>query len=200
MSEYIGDIYYNYGRSLYINMTNLCCNRCEFCIRNMADSLGSADSLWLKREPKYYELIEGLEEINLNSYDEIVFCGYGEPTERIDDLINLTKEIKSRANVMVRINTNGLGNLINGYDITPLLENVIDSVSVSLNATDAASYNDLCHPKFGLDAYPALIEFTQKVKKHVPDVRMSVVSVISTEDIKKCERIANDLGVKFRVR
>ena len=200
MQEYIGDIYYNYGRSLYINMTNLCCNRCEFCIRDMADSLGSADSLWLKREPTYKELVEGLNNVDLDSYDEVVFCGYGEPTERIDDLINLSAEIKSRADVIIRINTNGLGNLINGYDITPKLENIIDSVSVSLNAPDEVSYNELCHPKYGLDAYPAMIEFTKKVKKYVPDVRMSVVSVISTDDIKKCEKIAKDLDVKFRVR
>lgn len=200
MSEYIGDIYYNYGRSLYINMTNLCCNRCEFCIRDMADSLGSADSLWLKREPTYEELIEGLDGIGLKEYDEIVFCGYGEPTERIIDLINLTKEIKSRANVKVRINTNGLGNLINGYDITPLFKDLIDSVSVSLNTPDAVSYNELCHPKYGLKAFPAMIEFTKKVKKYVPDVRMSVVGVIDKKDIIKCEKIANDLEVKFRVR
>jgi TatD family-associated radical SAM protein len=166
----------------------------------MADSLGSADSLWLKREPTYEELIEGLDGIGLKEYDEIVFCGYGEPTERIIDLINLTKEIKSRANVKVRINTNGLGNLINGYDITPLFKGLIDSVSVSLNTPDAVSYNELCHPKYGLKAFPAMIEFTKKVKKYVPDVRMSVVGVIDKKDIIKCEKIANDLEVKFRVR
>ncbi|MBK5254088.1 MAG: TIGR04100 family radical SAM protein [Peptostreptococcaceae bacterium] len=200
MPEYIGDIYYDYGKSLYINMTNLCSNRCEFCIRDMSDSLGTANSLWLKREPTYEELVEGLAEVDLDAYEELVFCGYGEPTERIDDLINLTKEIKSRADVTVRINTNGLGNLINGYNISPKLEGVIDSVSVSLNTASAEAYNDLCHPEFGIKSYQAMLDFTKDVKKYVPDVRMSVVNVISTEEIEKCRKIAIDLGVKFRVR
>jgi TatD family-associated radical SAM protein len=166
----------------------------------MADSLGTANSLWLKREPTYEELVEGLAEVDLDAYKEVVFCGYGEPTERVEDLINLTKEIKSRADVIVRINTNGLGDLINGYKISPKLENVIDSVSVSLNTSNAEAYNDLCHPEFGIKSYQAMLDFTEEVKKYVPDVRMSVVSVISSKEIEECREIANQLDVKFMVR
>lgn len=160
--EYIGDVFYDYGGGLYVNMTNRCPCRCTFCIRDMVDSLGDADSLWLKREPSKEELLTKLAEQDLFAYDEIVFCGYGEPTERLDCLL---------------------------------------AISISLNAPTAEKYHELCRPKYGTAAFEEILRFTEEVKQYVPDVTMSVVGFsISQQDIEDCRKIAQDLGVKFRVR
>lgn len=200
LTEEIGDVLYDYGRGLYANITNRCPCRCEFCIRNMTDALGSADSLWLKREPTVEEVEKMLKDWDLSCYDELVFCGYGEPMERLDDLLEIAGYIKKNTNLTVRINTNGLSDLINGKETAPMLEGLIDAVSVSLNQSDAEKYNDLCHPEFGMDAYPAMLKFTEDVKKYVPRVAMSVVGVIPTSDIEKCRKITEKLEVPFRVR
>ncbi|NLD10558.1 TIGR04100 family radical SAM protein [Aminicella lysinilytica] len=200
LTEEIGDVLYDYGRGLYANITNRCPCRCEFCIRNMTDALGSADSLWLKREPTVEEVEKMLKDWDLSCYDELVFCGYGEPMERLDDLLEIAGYIKKNTNLTVRINTNGLSDLINGKETAPRLEGLIDAVSVSLNQSDAEKYNDLCHPEFGMDAYPAMLKFTEDVKKYVPRVAMSVVGVIPTSDIEKCRKITEKLEVPFRVR
>ena len=166
----------------------------------MTDSLGSADSLWLKREPTVEEVIAMLKEWDLNAYEELVFCGYGEPTERLDDLLAIAGYVKENTDLSVRINTNGLSDLINGKETCPMLEGIIDSVSVSLNQSDAEKYTELCHPKFGPAAYDAMLKFTKDVQRYVPHVAMSVVGVIPVEDIEKCREIAAGLGVPFRVR
>ena len=200
LQEEIGEVLYDFGSGLYANITNRCPMRCEFCIRNMTEGLGTADSLWLKREPSVQEVIEMLGDWDLNAYDELVFCGYGEPTERLSDLLAIARYVKENTDLSVRINTNGLSDLINGKETAPLLEGVIDSVSISLNHSDAKKYAALCHPKFGEAAYSAMLDFTREVKKYVPHVAMSVVGVIPEEDIQKCREIAGELGVRFRVR
>ena len=200
MNEEIGDVFYDYGRGLYANITNRCPCRCQFCIRDMTDSLGSADSLWLKREPTVAEVIELLGQWDLTKYDELVFCGYGEPMERLEDLLEISKYIKKNTNLKIRINTNGLSDLIHGKKTAILLDGVIDSVSVSLNQSDSEKYEKLCHPEFGENAFPAIIEFTKDVKKYVPNVAMSIVNVIPDEDVIKCQEIARELGLNLKIR
>ncbi|MPN24779.1 hypothetical protein SDC9_172181 [bioreactor metagenome] len=198
-----GAIVYSYGNSLYINLTNKCPNRCEFCIRNFTDNLGNADNLWLQKEPTVEEVISRLkEEIceKKTNLDEIIFCGYGEPTERLQEIIEISKEIKKFTKKPIRINTNGMSDLIHKKETAPLLEGVVDAVSVSLNAPSAEKYLDLCHPEFGIESFDAILKWTKDIKKYIPDVRMSVVDVIPKEDIQKCRKIAEELGVKFRVR
>lgn len=198
-----GAIVYSYGNSLYINLTNKCPNRCEFCIRNFTDNLGNADNLWLQKEPTVEEVISRLkEEIckKKTKLDEIIFCGYGEPTERLQEIIEISKEIKKFTEKPIRINTNGMSDLIHKKETAPLLEGVVDAVSVSLNAPSAEKYLDLCHPEFGIGSFDAILKWTKDIKKYIPDVRMSVVDVIPEEDIQKCRKIAEELGVKFRVR
>lgn len=200
--KYIGDVVYDYCTGLYINMTNKCPCRCDFCIRNMTDSLGGADSLWLSEEPSAEYVIQLLQDWNIKRYEEVVFCGYGEPTERIDTLLEISRWVKENTNLKVRINTNGLGNLINGERIESRLEGLIDAVSVSLNQSDAAKYDALCHPKYGLAAFPAILDFTKEVQKYVKDVTMSVVDCgdLTRDDINRCRDITRELGVKFRIR
>jgi len=211
--EYIGDVFYEYGTGLYANITNRCPDRCEFCIRYMTESLGTADSLWLRREPTMDEIKELLNEWDLNQFRELVFCGYGEPTERLSELLETAEYAKTlNPSIKVRINTNGLSDLINGCDTVKILGDaamkddpttkLIDALNVSLNAKGAEEYLALCHPKFGLESYDAMLDFAKRISAVIPDVTMSVVSgSIPYEDIDVCRHIAEDeVGVKFRVR
>ncbi len=200
--EYIGDVFYEYGGGLYANLTNKCPCRCEFCIRDMVGALGGADSLWLRREPTLEEIKELLGEWNLNEFDELVFCGYGEPTERLEDLLATARYAKSLSPALrVRINTNGLSDLINKRDTTEDLRGIIDAVSISLNAKGPEEYLALCHPRFGIDSFDAIIDYTRRVKEVVPDVTMSIVGgTIPRQDERPCREIAESLGVKFRIR
>ena len=203
--EYIGDVFYDYGGGLYANMTNKCPCRCAFCIRDMVDSLGDADSLWLKREPTMNELMEMLKEQDLEKYREIVFCGYGEPTERLDCLFKACDYVKNDpklgGRLKTRLNTNGLSDFINKRPTAKEFEGKLDAISISLNAPTPEKYLELCRPKFGIRSFDEILRFTQEVKEYVPDVTMSVVSgSISSQDIEDCRKIAENLGVKFRVR
>lgn len=200
--EYIGDVLYDYASGLYVNMTNRCPCRCEFCIRDMVDSLGDADSLWLKREPTVEEVKEMLGQWKLSNYTELVFCGYGEPMERLEDVLQLCRYVKETTHLKTRINTNGLSDLLHGRRTAPELSGLVDAISISLNAASAEKYDRLCHPKFGLEAWPAILRFTEEVKQYVPDVTMSVVGgTIPEQDVDICRQIAQTkLGVKFRVR
>ena len=200
MNSEVGEVFYEYGSDLYANITNRCPCRCEFCIRGMTDGLGTADSLWLKREPSAEEILLMLKEWNLSRYEELVFCGYGEPTERLDDLLSISRWVKENTGLRIRINTNGLADLIHEEETAPMLEGLVDVVSVSLNQCTAEKYDRLCHPRFGEKAFPAILHYTRDVQQYVPDVIMSVVNVIPEEDIASCRRIAAELGVPLRVR
>ena len=127
-------ILYRYGSTYYINMTNRCPCSCVFCVRDSTPRLGDADSLWLDHEPTVDEVIGELRKVDLSKSREVVFCGYGEPTERFDDVLECARRIKAEFGKPVRLDTNGLGSLINGRDIVPEMEGVIDSVSISLTA------------------------------------------------------------------
>lgn len=196
----MGTILYDYGRGLYANITNKCPCRCDFCIRDMTDAIGSADTLWLKREPSVEEFIETLMLADLSMYDELVFCGYGEPTERLDDVLTIAKYVKEHTHLAVRINTNGLSDLINKRPTAELMSGLIDCVSVSLNQSDAKKYQNLCHSRFGEASYQALLDFTKDAQKYIPKVAMSVVGVIPQEDEDKCIEIAAEYGISLRIR
>lgn len=197
----MSSIVYDYGGGLYINLTNRCPCACEFCIKNFTDGLGSADTLLLEKEPTVDEVLSELKKWDVGAYDEVVFCGYGEPTERLDDLLQISRAIKTDFDVKIRINTIGLANLRFGEDVTPRMDGVIDAVNVSMNEADAEKYTALCHPEFGPAAYDAMLDFIAKVKKHVPVVTCSVVSgSLSRESIEICAAKAAELGIGFRVR
>ena len=193
-------ILYRYGSRWYINMTNRCPCRCTFCVRNSTRRLGDADDLWLDHEPSVGEVMA---EIRSRASDakEIVFCGYGEPTERLGDLLEIAGRIRAETEARVRLDTNGLGNLVNGRDIVPELAQVLDAISISLNAPDPDEYMEVCGPRFGEDSYPSLIAFIEEAKDLIPDVTVSVVGgSISEESEEECRRMAERWGVRFRVR
>lgn len=194
-------IVYDYFGGLYINLTNKCPNRCEFCIRNYTDSLGNADSLVLQEDPSIEEVKDELSRWDVNAYEEVVFCGYGEPTERLKDLLELARHIKAKYGKPIRINTNGLADLIWGEPTAPWLKGLIDAVSVSMNEADPEKYLALCHPRFGLPSYDAMIKYIEDVQKYVPRVACSVVGgTLSDESLAICRAKADRLGVPLRVR
>lgn len=193
-------ITYEVGNSLYLNITNRCSNNCVFCVRTKADGVGSANNLWLDREPSVDEIMTAIQKRDLSRYQELVFCGYGEPMMRAQDIIDICKKIKPAHSTPIRINTNGQANLIFGRDITPLLEGYVDTISISLNASNKNSYQALCRSEYGDTAFDALLEFAIKCKKHVPTVILTVVDVISPKDIQTCRSMADKIGVDFRVR
>ena len=187
---------YRYGNSLYINLTNKCSNACEFCIRKNGDGIGDSGDLWLSREPSAQEVIERIE--TFEDYDEIVFCGYGEPTYKMDELVAVGKYAKEKG-AKTRLNTNGQGSLINGEDIAVKLKGVIDTVSVSLNSNTAEGYDEICHSEFGVKGFYAMLDFTRSCVRNDIHTVMSVVAVDGV-DVDECRILARSIGVELRVR
>lgn len=192
-------ICYVLENTLYINLTNRCTNRCTFCVRDKDCGIGDVN-LWLDREPTEEEIIEDIKKFNPDSYDEVVFCGYGEPTMRLEVLLSCAEYIKKNYHAKVRINTNGQANLYYKEDITPKFFGLIDVISISLNAKNEEEYDALCKSVYGKESFSGLIDFAKKCTKSVPEVVMSVVDVLPKEDIAECRRIAENAGAKLRVR
>ena len=194
-------ITYPVKNGIYVNMTNRCPCACTFCLRKNGDSIFGSDPLWLDREPTVQEICESIDTWDLKEYDEVVFCGYGEPTERLDDLLKVAKYIKSKSDIKIRINTNGLADLIWGEKTAPKLKGLIDTVSVSLNTTNKEDYLKIVRPKFGIESYDAMLSFTKDCTEFVPNVVMTVVDVVTTKEEQEiCKKICESVGAKLRVR
>ncbi|MDY2735113.1 TIGR04100 family radical SAM protein [Intestinibacter sp.] len=191
---------YPIRNSLYVNITNLCCCKCVFCIRNITDSVGGSDSLWLDHEPTMEELKQELEKFDLDDYEEVVFCGYGEPLMRINEVVEFAKYIKSKKNIKTRINTNGLADLIHKKKTAVLLKDAIDSVSISLNAPNEEVYLKVTQPAFGIKSFDAMLQFAKDCKVCVKEVCFSVVDEISDKEIQESQELADSLGIPLRVR
>jgi TatD family-associated radical SAM protein len=190
-------ITYQLGTKLYINLTNRCSNDCNFCVRNFKDGVGGYN-LWLEKEPTVEEIIGELK--SAGDYQEIVFCGYGEPLTRLKTIIEVASYLKENfPELPIKIDTNGQANLIHEENVLPKLEGLIDKVSVSLNASSSEKYQQLCDSEFGDQAYPAVLEFIRQAQDYIPEVVASVVAQPEV-DIEKCEEVAHELGVKLRVR
>lgn len=194
-------ILYKVHNNLYVNLTNKCPCACTFCLRQTRDHMEDSGVLWLEKEPTVDEVIADFANFNMNDYDEVVFCGFGEPTERIDVLLEVAAYVKKTYNKPTRINTNGLGNLVNGRDITPELKGLIDTVSISLNTPNKERYYELTRSKFGIGSFDAMIDFAKEAVKYVPHVVMTTVATtITKEEEAECQRICDNIGVKYRIR
>ena len=195
------EILYKVHNNLYINLTNRCPYSCTFCLRQKMDKVGESDTLWLLREPTAEEVIEEFKKWDVDSFHEIVFCGFGEPTEAFDVLKEVAEFIKSKYNKPIRLNTNGVGNLINKRNIAPELKGLIDTVSISLNNPDPEEYAKLVRSKYGVKSFQEMIDFAKECKKYVPNVVMSTVdTTISHEEEKKCKEICDKVGAEYRIR
>lgn len=197
-------ISYEYGPALYVNLTNRCDCACVFCLRHNGHK-GSiyADDLWLEHEPTRQEALDDLLQRDLASYPEIVFCGFGEPTYRIDDILWLVDEMKKAVPALpsIRINTNGHANLIHGRDVTPELAGRIDVLSISLNGSTCEEYVRVTRPRDGEKAWDAMLDFTRKAARYVPKVVMTIVNKDKTpEEIEACRAMCAELGAVLRIR
>ena len=199
----MANIVYTFENHVYLNITNACPCRCEFCIRKNGDSVGDADTLWFSgHSPTFEEIKAEIDAFDFSGYnDEIIFCGYGEPTCAFENLIKTAKYLKEKLpNCLLRINTNGLSDLLNHKPTAKEICENTDIVSISLNAPTSEKYEALCHPTFKEKAFPAILEFAKECKNYDVQVKFSLVDVISKEDIAQCRKIADSMGIPLRVR
>lgn len=194
-------ILYEVHKGLYVNMTNKCPCACTFCLRQTRDEMNGSGSLWLEREPSVEEVKAEFAKFDMAKYEEVVFCGFGEPTERLDDVIEVAKFVKNTFGKKTRINTNGLSNLIHGRNTASDFEGAIDVVSISLNTPNRERYLELTRSKFGIESFDAMLSFAENVKHYVGEVILSTVSTTLTEaEEKECASICKKIGVTYRIR
>ena len=188
----------------YINMTNACTNACVFCLRNQKDDVQGA-KLWLDKDNITAKaVIEQIEENKekVSKNDEIVFCGYGEPLIKINEVLEVSKYLKENfPNIKIRINTNGHANAIHKRNVAPELALYVDSISVSLNTENEENYNKLSNPKID-NAYEEVKRFIRACVEEKIKTTATVVSNIPNYplDVERCEVVAKSLGAKFRAR
>ena len=149
-------ITYKQGDGLYVNMTNRCTNKCAFCVRDHGEEIYG--DLWLDTEPSGEEILQSIIDAHPENYSELVFCGFGEPTCRLYDMLTICKAVREKYDIPIRLNTNGHASLITGEDTTPLFAGLFDTISISLNAPDSETYNKLCLPKFGDASFEGMLK------------------------------------------
>ena len=200
----MSDIIYTFKNNAYFNITNRCTCKCIFCIRNEHEAIGEATELWHDHNPSFEEIKAAIDAFDFTNYPEAVFCGYGEPTCRLDDLLWICDRLHAayRPDLPpIRLNTNGHASLICHRDVTPELQGRLDAVSVSLNASNAADYLAITRPGAGEAAWQAMLDFVRDARKYVPKVMVSVVDYDKTpQEIEACRHLAESLGAIFRVR
>ncbi len=186
--------------NLYINLTNKCSNGCDFCVRNERASY-YGNYLWLRHgDPTPEKVIAAVNGMgDLSRFKEVVFCGFGEPTYRVEEMTALCDYFHSKG-LATRLNTNGQGNLINKRDIVPELKNKIDLVNVSLNASCAEKYQKICRSQFGESGFDAMIEFAKLCKRNGVNCRFSIVDCIGEEEVEACKRLAESARVPLYIR
>lgn len=194
-------ILYEVHNNLYVNMTNKCPCSCVFCLRQTKEEMNHSGSLWLEREPSVEEVIAEFAKFDMEKYKEVVFCGFGEPTQRLEDVLLVADFIKKTYQKTIRINTNGLSDLIYGKNTAPMFHGLIDIVSISLNTPNKERYLELTRSKFGIDSFDAMIRFAENVRKEVKQVVLTTVSTTLTpEEEEECRKICESIGVTYRIR
>ena len=189
-----------FARKVYVNLTNRCTCACTFCLRNTKE-MNEHNNLWIEKEPEAEEIIAEFEKYDWSGLEEIVFCGFGEPTMRIDTVLEVAAYLKKKhPQVPTRMNTNGSGNRYQGRDITKELKGLIDTISISLNASDKKKYYEVTKSRYGEEAYDDMLEFAVKCQEYVPNVVLSVVDCIGEEEIAACRKVCEERGLELRVR
>lgn len=188
-------------RGFYVNLTNQCTCACTFCLRSLKD-MPKEHSLWLAREPSEAEIRQELSSLPWDKVAEIVFCGFGEPTMRLETLMNLLRWIRAEhPEARTRLNTNGLSDLFHGRDTAPDFDGLLDTISISLNASNAERYLELTRSRFGLPSFEAMLTFAEHAKAYVPDVVLTVVDHVEDDgEIARCRAICEERGLRLRVR
>ena len=187
-------------KTVYVNLTNACSNACIFCLREQKDDVCGAN-MWHDDNYTLEDIIEQFK--NFPSAKEVVFCGYGEPFLKKDMMKNFAQYLrKNYPEIKIRVNTNGHANAIYKTNVAEEFRGLIDSASISLNASGAEEYNEICQPKIE-NAYEEVQKFIKACVDVGIDVSTSVVTGFDEKhviDVEKCEKIAQSLGAKFRNR
>ncbi|MBQ9377250.1 MAG: radical SAM protein [Schwartzia sp.] len=188
-------------RGIYVNLTNQCTCACTFCLRPLK-SRAEEHSLWLREEPSLEEAREALASLVWPLVGEVVFCGFGEPTMRLDVLTSLLRWLReNHPEVKTRLNTNGLSDLYHKRDTTPDFEGLLDTISISLNASNAERYLALTRSRFGIGSFDAMLAFAEHAKAYVPDVVLTVVDHVEDDgEIARCRALCEARGLRLRVR
>ncbi len=190
------NIAYTLHGNCYINITNRCTLRCSFCPKFNKQWDVKGYLLRLKSEPETQTILSAVGDPS--RYKEIVFCGLGEPTLRLNELLSIATQLKLKG-AKIRLNTDGLANAVYKKDITPLLKNCIDAISVSLNSHNSKLYEKHCRPLVD-NAFTAVQDFIRAAHQHIDDITVTAIDGLADVDIPACEKIASDLGAKFRRR
>jgi TatD family-associated radical SAM protein len=188
---------YTLRDSRYLNVTSRCTLRCTFCPKFNGSWTVQDFDLRLRSDPSADELIEAAGDVH--AWREIVFCGLGEPTLRLYTVLEVAARLRKQGAPRLRLNTDGLANLVYGRDVTPDFEGNIDAISVSLNAQDEETYNRLCRPSLP-GSYQAMLDFIRHARDYVPEVVVTAIDGLPGVDIEACREIAERLGVRFRRR
>ena len=191
---------YTLDGNLYINLTNKCSNGCDFCVRNERTSY-YGNYLWLRHgDPTAEKVISAVNGIgDLSKFKEVVFCGFGEPTYKVAEMLALCDFFHEKG-LKTRLNTNGQGNLINKRDIVPELKGKIDFVNVSLNASCAEKYQKICRSQYGESGFEAMIEFAKSCRRNGVPCRFSIVDCIGEEEVESCKKLAQSVNVPLYIR
>ncbi len=196
VAPHMSQLAYPIGDRLYLNITDRCTLVCAFCPKTHGDHQVKGYDLSLQRRPSAAELIAAIDDPR--RYEQVVFCGYGEPTLRLKVLLEVAAWVRGHE-VPVRVNTDGLANLVHKRDVLPELGAVVNSLSVSMNAQNATIYARHCQPRLP-GSYPAMLEFLRAAPRHVDEVTATAIDGLPGVDIAACERLATELGVGFRRR
>ena len=188
-------IAYEIRDSLYLNITNECTAECDFCVRNFTPFV-KGHNLKLDRDPAAEEVLAAIGDVK--RYNEVVFCGYGEPTLKLDVVKSVAKALKTKG-VRVRLVTNGHGDLINSRPIAGELIGLIDKVSVSLDVDTEENYNRICKPKFGAGTHKKVLNFIKDCVANHIETEATCLDIAGV-DVRECERIVRSLGANFRLR
>ena len=191
---------YTLDGNLYVNLTNKCSNGCDFCVRNERTSY-YGNYLWLRHgDPTVEKVIADAKGFgDLSRFKEVVFCGFGEPTYKVAEMVALCDFFHEKG-LKTRLNTNGQGNLINKRDIVPDLKDKIDFVNISLNASCVEKYQPICRSQFGEAGFAGLIEFAKLCRKNGIACRFSIVDCIGEEEVEACKRLAESVKIPLYVR
>ncbi|MGN1313793.1 MAG: TIGR04100 family radical SAM protein [Lachnospiraceae bacterium] len=195
----MAEIIYTYHNQVYANITNICNCNCEFCVRSLHDGVGEASNLWMKGDPSLEEIKAAMDDFDFSPFSELVFCGYGEPTCKLDNLLGAAAYAKEKYALTIRLNTNGLANRYHGRNVVPELARVIDRVSISLNAPDAEKYQKIVRPIHD-HAFGDMLSFADLAKEAFGETQLTIVDVLPREEIEACRRIADEHGISLRIR
>lgn len=188
-------------RAVYVNITNDCNCDCVFCLRSMKE-MARESSLWIEHDPSLPEIVEELERLPWQYVREVVCCGFGEPLIRLNTVLSVLRWVKEHhPDMPTRVNTNGLGELEHGYVFADQFAGLLDTVSISLNASNAERYLALTRSRFGISSYEAMLTFAEHCKPYVPNVVLTVVEKVEdAEEIALCRRICAERRLTLRVR